>query len=147
MQLCKIFFTRTKKVPWCISQKIYELPDLNIFLFWSVLKWEVCLPGLKFWKLEIDQKAFFRSYKGPNIDPKCKTSGQNVYFSVFSPRSLKNRFRKMINLLFSSCETILWSTHTVYKPTDLVIFQCIFAWRTWKCSKIRFSTKLRQNNR
>ena len=103
-----------KKTFHMVFLQFYEPHDLgnNIFTTWNVLKSEVYMTCINFWKFNDDLKAC--------LPEKVKFSVKIQFFSFWPPE--KSIFELMTNLKFSFSESGPESVHIRPKPIFLFKF-------------------------
>ena len=103
-----------KKTFHMVFLQFYEPHDLgnNIFTTWNVLKSEVYLTCINFWKFNDDLKAC--------LPENVKFSVKIQFFSFWPPE--KSIFELMTNLKFSFSESGPGSVHIPPKPIFLFKF-------------------------
>ena len=103
--------------------KFHEPPDLGkkIFTTWNVLKSEVYLTCINFWKFNDDLKACLEVIRLPSWPENKKFSVKITFFPHFWPLE-KCVFELMTNLKFSFSESVTGSVHIPPKPAFLFKF-------------------------
>ena len=79
-----------KNVPHGSFLQFYEPPDLGkkIFTTWNVLKSEVYLACVNFWKVHDDLKACLEVIKLPSLPENKKFSVKMQFFYIFDPMKM-----------------------------------------------------------
>ena len=129
-----------RKVPHGLFLQFYELPDLGkkIFTTWNVLKSEIYLTCINFWKFHDDLNACLEVIRLSswleNAIAKCN------FLHFWTPE--KSIFELMTNLKFSFSESGPGSVHIPPKPIFHLSFQTFRG--TLKMLQITFCPQIQQ---